>query len=150
VTAFVTNKTPSNAYRGYGVPEAVFALERLVEKAAGEVGVDSLEARRRMLIENADLPYTTAGGGIIDSGSFREAFDRAVELGIDAKERASRASQHLSGMAAGSASGLATYREGTAATHFTMSGTWTGQEACSMGVEPDGSVIVSVGMADQG
>lgn len=148
VTAFVTNKTPSAAYRGYGVPEAVFALERFVEKAARDVGVDPLEARRRMLIGDADLPFVTAGGAVLDSGSFRAAFDRAVELG-GAAEAAARAKTSIDerfriGL------GIATYREGTAATHFGVSGNWTGQEACSIRLEPDGTTVVSLGVTDQG
>ena len=86
-TQYVTNKTPSGAYRGFGAPEAYFAVERLVETIAKEVGVDAIELRRKMLLRDEDLPYTSATGGIIDSGSFRRSFDRAIELGRDAEAK---------------------------------------------------------------
>jgi carbon-monoxide dehydrogenase large subunit len=146
----VTNKTPSNAYRGYGVPEAVFALESLVDKAAQELGVDRLAARRLMLLEDHDLPYTTAGGGILDSGSFRQAFDRAVELGTTSKARALQRTMDSGSKKSRVGVGFATYREGTAATHFTTSGHWTGQESCAIRMEPDGGFTVRTGMTDQG
>jgi aerobic carbon-monoxide dehydrogenase large subunit len=148
VTAVVTNKTPSAAYRGYGVPEAVFALERFVEKASAEVGLDPLEVRRRMLIDKRDLPYVTAGGGLVDSGSFHEAFELGVDLGRSTL-RAAQASGPPDGHSRFGL-GIATYREGTAASHFGVSGNWTGQEACTMRLDPDGTVVVSTGMTDQG
>ncbi|MGH2555727.1 MAG: xanthine dehydrogenase family protein molybdopterin-binding subunit [Actinomycetota bacterium] len=148
VTAVVTNKTPAGSFRGYGVPEAVFALERLVDKAAQEIGVDPMEARRKMLLTEDDLPYVAAGGSVLDSGSFQEAYERAVELGQASLDRARdrfggdpRARVGL---------GIATYREGTAPTHFSASGHWTGQESASIAVEPDGSVTVASGATTQG
>ena len=148
VTALVTNKTPSGAFRGYGVPEAVFALERFVEKAARVVGVDPLDARRRMLLDHGDLPYTTAGGGIVDSGSFHEAFEHVVSLGQAALSEARQAARTDDRIRVGL--GIATYREGTAPTHFTVSGLWGGQESCAMRLESDGTVVVSSGLTDQG
>ena len=58
ITQVVTNKTPSGAYRGFGQPEAYFALEVLVDKIARELGIDAVDLRRRMLLDDADLPYT--------------------------------------------------------------------------------------------
>ncbi|MFN8203852.1 MAG: xanthine dehydrogenase family protein [Solirubrobacteraceae bacterium] len=81
VTCVVTNKTPSGAYRGFGTPEAVFAMERLVERIASETGRDAIELRREMLLERDALPYAMPSGSIIDSGSHRDCFDRAVGLG---------------------------------------------------------------------
>src|SRR5712691_3550549 len=74
VVGVVTNKTPTGAYRGFGIPEAVFAMERLMDRIAGELGLDRMEIRRRNLIAPVDLPYATASGSLIDSGSHRAAF----------------------------------------------------------------------------
>ena len=148
VTAVVTNKTPAGSFRGYGVPEAVFAVERFVEKAAREVGVDPLEARRRMLIRPEDLPYKSPGGSRMDSGSFVEAYERAVELGRASLERHRRPNANDPDVRLGL--GIATYREGTAPTHYGASGNWTGQESAAIRVEPDGSVLITSGATTQG
>jgi aerobic carbon-monoxide dehydrogenase large subunit len=148
VTGLVTNKTPAGSFRGYGVPEAVFALERFVEKAAREVGVDPLEARRRMLLSSDDLPWRAPGGARIDSGSFREAYERAVELGRASLSRVRERTADDPRIRAGL--GVATYVEGTAATHFSASGHWTGQESAMVKVDPDGSVLVTSGATTQG
>ena len=87
ITGVVSNKTPAGAYRGYGMPEIVFALERFIEKIAGALGRDPLEYRREMLIRPEDLPYRDARGKLIDSGSHLEAFDQAVEWGRKARHR---------------------------------------------------------------
>ena len=99
VVGVTTNKTPGGSYRGYGVPEAVFALERFIDEVAAEVGVDRLDLRRSMLLDEADLPYTTPSGALLDSGSFAESFEKAVELGERAFERARRPVPHGSGFA---------------------------------------------------
>jgi carbon-monoxide dehydrogenase large subunit len=147
VTAVVTNKTPSGSFRGYGAPEAVFAIERFVEIAAREVGASPLEVRRSMLLLPDDLPYTTAGGARLDSGSFREAFDRAIVLG---KEGLSRARLTAGEWPVALGVGYATYLEGTTPTHFGASAHWTSQDSCAIRIEPDGTATVSVGVTTQG
>ena len=101
LTCVVTNKTPSGAYRGFGTPEMVFALERLLERVARETGQDPVELRRRHLIRPEDLPYETPNGRQIDSGSHLAAFERAVDGrerlvagGKDAAVRAGDARDH--------------------------------------------------------
>lgn len=148
VTCVVTNKTPSGAFRGFGIPEAVFAVERLVEKIAKEVGIDSLELRRQMLLRQEDLPYVTATGAKLDSGSFRESFERAVELGSEAEKRARARFEAEPRARIGV--GYATYIEGTAPTYFATTGHWTSYDSCSMRVEPDGSLVVRVGISTAG
>ncbi len=148
VTCVVTNKTPAGAFRGFGIPEAVFAHERLVEKVAKEVETDPIELRRTMLLTGEDLPYVTATGGVYDSGSFREAFDRAVELGREAEARARARFDADDSVRVGM--GVATYAEGTAPTYFGTTGHWTAHDAAAVRVEPDGSVVVSVGVTTTG
>lgn len=148
VTCVVTNKTPSGAYRGFGTPEAVFAMERLVERIACETGRDPLELRREMLLERDALPYTLPSGSVVDSGSHRECFDRAVELGTAALARA-RAERPSSGSTRLGV-GFATYLEGVGASYFVTTGNWTSHEMCTIRVEPDGSVVASVGVTTTG
>ena len=148
ITEVVTNKTPSGAYRGFGQPEAYFALEILVDKIARELGLDALDLRRRMLLDESDLPFTNPTGGIIDSGSFRQAFDRAVELGRRAE--AARREEHAGEPHVRIGLGVATYLEGTAPSYFGTTGRWTSHDSARIRVEPDGSVVVSVGVTTSG
>lgn len=148
ITEVVTNKTPSGAFRGFGLPEATFAIERFMEVVAEETGNDVIELRRRMLIGGDDLPYVTARGGVLDSGSFHQALDRAVELGTASAERERLKAKEDPSRRIGL--GFACYIESTAPTYFGATGHWTSQDAASVKVEPDGSVVVSVGVTTQG
>jgi carbon-monoxide dehydrogenase large subunit len=148
ITQVVTNKTPSGAYRGFGQPEAYFALELLVDKIGRELAVDPVELRRKMLLEQGDLPYTSASGGIIDSGSFKQSFDRALELGRAAELRRREEREDQDHLRVGL--GVATYLEGTAPTYFGTTGRWTAHDSARMRIEPDGSVVVSVGVTTAG
>jgi carbon-monoxide dehydrogenase large subunit len=147
-TQYVTNKTPSGAYRGFGAPEAYFAVERLVEKIAKEVDVDPIELRRTMLLRDEDLPYTTATGGIIDSGSFRRSFEHAVELGR--KAETARRAEHEADERVRIGFGVATYLEGTTPTYFATTGHWTSYESATIRIEPDGGAVASVGVTTTG
>ena len=75
----LTNTAPTSAYRGAGRPEAVYIVERLIDKAAQELGVDALDLRKRNLISSSQLPYRTATGSIFDSGDFAGLVDRVRE-----------------------------------------------------------------------
>jgi carbon-monoxide dehydrogenase large subunit len=148
VSCVVTNKTPSGAYRGFGIPEICFALERLVEKAARSVGADPVETRRKMLLRPEDLPYTLPSGARIDSGSHLEAFERAVELGEAALGRAR--ARYGDDPAVRVGVGYASYVEGVAPTYFGTTGHWTSHDSCTIRVEPDGGVVASVGVSTAG
>lgn len=148
VQAVVTNKTPSGAYRGFGTPEMVFALECLVEDIADEVGVDPIELRRAMLLAPENLPWVNPAGTIIDSGSHREAFERAVTLVQAAKAKASARFAHNPTVRVGS--GIATFLEGTIPSAFGSTGHWLAQDSAAIRVEPDGSVVVAVGVTTTG
>ena len=148
VVGVTTNKTPGGSYRGYGVPEAVFAVERFVDEVAEEVGVDRLDLRRSMLLQQADLPYTTTSGALLDSGSFAESFEKVVELGESALERAR--ARHDSDPDSRVGVGYAVFFEGVSPTHHGASAHWTGHESCSIEVQPDGGVRVASGVTDQG
>jgi len=75
-----TNKTPTDAYRGAGRPEATFAIERIMDELATELGMDRLELRRKNWIRHEEFPFTTVCGLTYDSGNYEAATDRALEL----------------------------------------------------------------------
>jgi carbon-monoxide dehydrogenase large subunit len=78
VKAVLTHTMATGAYRGAGRPEANFLMERLMEKAAREMKVDSVDLRRRNLISTGELPYRTHLGDIYDSGDFARILERAL------------------------------------------------------------------------
>lgn len=78
VRAVYTNAAPTDAYRGAGKPEAQYLVERLVDKAARETGLDPLEFRRRNLIPDSAMPYKAANGFTYDSARFESLMDAAV------------------------------------------------------------------------
>jgi aerobic carbon-monoxide dehydrogenase large subunit len=148
ITGAVTNKTPSGAYRGYGAPEGVFALERLIDEIARELGQDRIELRRRMLLTSDDLPYVTAAGARLDSGSFVDAFDRAVELTEAAAEQVRAEAGGSPHLRVGV--GYSTFLEGSAPTYFPVTGNWASHESASIRVDADGGVTVYAGGAAMG
>ncbi|HEX9064692.1 MAG TPA: xanthine dehydrogenase family protein molybdopterin-binding subunit [Streptosporangiaceae bacterium] len=92
-----TTKMPTDAYRGAGRPEATFAIERIMDELAVELGMDPLELRERNWIKHEEFPYSTIAGLVYDSGNYEAATARSKELfGYDAlraeqAERNSRA-----------------------------------------------------------
>ena len=109
----LTNTMATGAYRGAGRPEGNFLIERLVEKAGREMGIDPVEIRRRNLLQPADFPYTTHAGEVYDAGDFPRMLDGLLRVadwnGYDARAAASRQRGMLRGR------GLATYLEWTGA-----------------------------------
>ncbi len=98
----VTNKTPTGLMRGFGGPQIYFPLERLLDKAAAELGLDPLELRRRNLVPNEAMPYRTAPGALLDSGDYLGSLERAVADGglaaLTARRDAARAEGRLYGI----------------------------------------------------
>ncbi len=76
----VTNTTPVHAYRGAGRPEATVDLERVIDMLADRLGMDPAEIRRRNFITPEQFPYTTATDELYDSGDYRAALDRALDI----------------------------------------------------------------------
>jgi aerobic carbon-monoxide dehydrogenase large subunit len=144
VTCVVTNKTPSGAYRGFGIPEASFAMERLLDLAAAELALDPVEIRRRNLLVPEDHPFVSPSGAELDPGSHLVAFDRAVELGRRA------AADHRAGTDRRVGVGFSNYLEGTGASYFGNTGYWADHDAVAMRFDPDGSVTVSSGVTTTG
>lgn len=75
-----TNTSPTGPYRGAGRPEATYLIERLLDQAAVELGLDPVEIRRRNLIRPAQFPYATPTGFIYDSGEFERLLDECLKL----------------------------------------------------------------------
>jgi aerobic carbon-monoxide dehydrogenase large subunit len=75
-----TTKTPTDAYRGAGRPEATYAVERIMDELAVELGMDPMELRRKNWIKHEEFPFTTVAGLTYDSGNYEAATDKALEL----------------------------------------------------------------------
>ena len=104
-----TNTVPTSTYRGAGRPEAMFIMERLIDTAAAEMGIDRIELRRRNFIRPEALPYVNPLGTRYDSGEFDQNMSAALRLadwaGFPARREAARSRGRLAGI------GLANYIE---------------------------------------
>jgi carbon-monoxide dehydrogenase large subunit len=109
----LTNTTPVSAYRGAGRPDAAYAVERLVDMAAAELGIDRAELRRRNFIPPSAFPYKTPTGSVYDNADLPGLLEQALALAdwarFEHRREASRASGRLRGL------GIATWVENTAA-----------------------------------
>src|SRR5664280_2125499 len=98
-----TNTLPTGPYRGAGRPEASYLMERLIDAAADQTGIDAAELRRRNLIAPDKIPYTTAFGNTYDSGDFPGVFERALVVGdyagFAARRKAAKKTGKLRGKA---------------------------------------------------
>lgn len=77
----LTNKTPTGLNRGFGGPQVYFALERLAQRIAVELGVDPIDVFRRNFVPADAFPYKTATGGLLDSGDYAAAMEAALKEG---------------------------------------------------------------------
>jgi aerobic carbon-monoxide dehydrogenase large subunit len=103
VHSVLTNTNATAPYRGAGRPEATYVIERLIDDAARELGMDRLALRRMNLIPASAMPYRTALGVTYDCGEFARCMDGALRLadvaGFPARREASRARGRLRGLA---------------------------------------------------
>ena len=79
-TGVFTTKTPTDAYRGAGRPEATYAIERIMDELAAELGRDPLDLRRQNWIQHHEFPYDMVAGLTYDSGNYEAATDKAVQM----------------------------------------------------------------------
>ena len=91
VKAVFTNTVPVDAYRGAGRPEATFQLERVVDMAARELGVDPIELRRQNFIKPDQFPYQTPVAVVYDTGNYHATLDKLLEISDHAGFEARRA-----------------------------------------------------------
>src|SRR6185369_15730026 len=80
LTEVFTNKTPTDAYRGAGRPEATYFVERAMDMLARELNMDPAEVRRKNFIQPNQFPYATQMGAVYDSGDYGKALDRALQI----------------------------------------------------------------------
>jgi len=117
VRAVLTNTTPTGPYRGAGRPEAIYTIERLLDAAARQTGIDRVELRRRNLIAPAKLPYRNPMGKTYDTGQFERVLDLGLAHadwnGFAARQAASAQRGLLRGR------GISTFLEWTGAEVFT-------------------------------
>ena len=102
VTGVFTNTNPTGPYRGAGRPEAALAIEKVIDAAARETGIDRIELRRRNMIPPDAMPYATGLVFTYDCGIFEENMDRALELadwsGFEPRRAAAAARGKLRGI----------------------------------------------------
>jgi carbon-monoxide dehydrogenase large subunit len=138
----VTNTTPMGAFRGAGRPEAAAFLERLMDLAADELGIDPVEIRRRNFIGPAEFPYETLMGVTYDSGNYEATLSEALRLaGYDAL-RAEQEGRRRRNDRLQLGIGVAVYVEVTAGGSAT--------EWASVEVHDDATVTVRVGTSAHG
>ena len=106
-----TNKTPTDAYRGAGRPEATYAIERLMDELAVELNLDPIEVRRRNWIKHEEFPYTTIAGLTYDSGNYEAATEKALQAFEYDKLRAEQADRRERGDPVQLGIGISTYTE---------------------------------------
>ncbi len=106
-----TNKTPVGAYRGAGRPEATYAIERMVDELAAELGVDPVDLRRQNWIPTEEFPYKTSGGVTYDVGDYAATADAMLELGDYAGLRRRQREQNVEGAVTRLGIGVSTYVE---------------------------------------
>ncbi|HZD97784.1 MAG TPA: molybdopterin cofactor-binding domain-containing protein, partial [Micromonosporaceae bacterium] len=110
-TGVFTNTTITDAYRGAGRPEATYAIERIMDELAIEIGVDPMEIRRRNWIKHEEFPFTTVAGLTYDSGNYEAATAKAMDLfGYD-ELRAEQASRRAANDPIQLGIGISTYTE---------------------------------------
>jgi carbon-monoxide dehydrogenase large subunit len=133
-----TTKVPTGPYRGAGRPEAALAIERLVDLAAAELGLDRLEVRRRNAIPRDRFPYATPLGFTYDSGDYEGALDAVLELGGWDGLLAGRDRRREEGRLAGVGVALYVERVGP------------GWETARVTVDEGGSVVLRTGSSPHG
>ena len=134
-----TNTSPVGAYRGAGRPEANYFMERLIDTAAREMGIDKVEMRKLNHIKPEEMPFKTASGTTYDSGEFTTLLDKALKFadvaGFAARKAESKARGKLRGL------GIGDYLEVTAPPMKEMGG---------IRFEPNGDVTIITGTLDYG
>lgn len=139
IKTVLTNTTLMGAYRGAGRPEANYYMERLIDRAADEMGINRLTMRKRNFIKPNQMPFLASSGVTYDSGDFQAVFTKALEISdhenFAKRKKESRKAGKLRGIAVGS------YLEVTAP---------PSPELGKIVFDPDGSVQLITGTLDYG
>ncbi|HEY2640766.1 MAG TPA: xanthine dehydrogenase family protein molybdopterin-binding subunit [Streptosporangiaceae bacterium] len=153
-TGVFTTKMPTDAYRGAGRPEATYAIERIMDELAHELGMEPLELRERNWIKHEEFPYTTIAGLTYDSGNYEAATAKAKELfGYDAL-RAEQAERNARGDKVRLGIGISTFTEMCGLAPSRVLGSLSygagGWEHASIRMLPTGKVEVVTGSSAHG
>ena len=137
--AVFTNTTPTQAYRSSGRPEVNLAIERLIDMAATDMGIDRVTLRRRNLVKRKAFPYTNAVGATYDSGDYSAQLDLSLEIsdykGFAKRKRESAKRWLLRGFGLG---------------HYVESSIGSPKEQAQIIVKPEGRVTVVIGTQPSG
>jgi 2-furoyl-CoA dehydrogenase large subunit len=154
----MTNKTPTGLNRGFGGPQVYFALERLMDRIAYQLGLDPVAVIRRNLV--SAFPHRTASGATYDSGDYHRALDLALADGrynaLRAQQAQARAEGRLFGIGLAAAVEPSVSNMGYLSTVLTpeeraKAGPKNGaQAAASISIDPSGSVTVQIDSVPQG
>ena len=152
VKAVFTNTVPVDAYRGAGRPEATYLLERIVQVAADQLGVDPAEIRRRNFIQPDQFPYQTPVALMYDTGNYEASLDKALQsadyAGFATRKVASSEAGKLRGI------GISSYIEACGIAPSNVVGSLGARaglyEAATIRVNPTGSVSVLTGSHSHG
>jgi aerobic carbon-monoxide dehydrogenase large subunit len=142
-----TNKTPTDAYRGAGRPEATYFVERAMDMLARELGMEPAEVRRKNFIKSNQFPFHTQMGAVYDSGDYEKALDHALKIAdwesLKRQREAARAEGRIVGL------GLAMYVEvcGLGPSFLLPTGGW---EHAQVTVERDGRISATTGASPHG
>jgi carbon-monoxide dehydrogenase large subunit len=142
VAVVVTNRAPMGAYRGAGRPEAAAMLERILDMAAVELGMDPVVLRRRNFLQPDEFPYSTVTGVTYDIGDYDAALTEALRIAGYDELRAEQAARRDRGDTRLLGIGVAAYVEITAG--------GSGSEYSEVEVHPDGSATVKAGTSAHG
>lgn len=150
--ALATNKTPVGPYRGVAQPSCYFAMERMMDKLAGELKLDPAEIRRRNLVGPAEMPYRNVMGAIYSSGDYPQCLERALEMVDYNRLRAEQAALRAEGRLLGI--GICSYVEitGIGSAGYRPRGVHdvSGLDSATVEVDPTGHVLVAVSTPSQG
>jgi carbon-monoxide dehydrogenase large subunit len=153
-TGVFTTKTPTDAYRGAGRPEATFAIERAIDSLARDVGVPTDEIRRRNYIQPDQFPYPSVAGLSFDSGNYEPTLTKALDLIGYHGLRKEQADRRQAGSTKHLGIGLSTYVEmcGLAPSRVLASLNYSagGWESATVRILPTGKVQVVSGATPHG
>ncbi|CAN5156256.1 molybdopterin-dependent oxidoreductase [soil metagenome] len=153
-TGVFTTKTPTDAYRGAGRPEATFAIERIMDELAAELGMEPMELRKRNWIKHEEFPYEMIAGLTFDSGNYEAATERAMELFDYEGLRAEQAQRRESGDPVQLGIGISTFTEMCGLAPSRVLGSLSygagGWEAATVRILPTGKVEVVTGTTPHG
>ncbi len=152
VIAAATNKAPSSTFRGFGGPEGIFGAERMMDKAAKQLGMDPAEIRRKNMIQPDQFPWFNAAGAVYDSGNFPACLEKALEAADYDRLREEQAELREQGICRGI--GISSYIHvsgfGPSPILGYLSYYTGGYEGSTVKVDPNGKATVYTGMIPMG